>query len=188
MISLQPVRTGASVAITILENMFGIDSDIYYPKGGFSRGGRLDDVKYDSEPDLTKKLLLLDPYTGKPLVQGGAHNNFGLTLTAFIKYDVPIYRFSKIVSRLNYVITKYKVEEIHTHHDTKGALYKKLELSPISETLKDEEVTVDENEDFKLELQDGNINIDNSIVNTKNMKRDSGLILSEFVPANSKSK
>lgn len=182
MLFLGPVRTGATVAIGTVGKMFGIESDIYYPKGGFSRGGRLDDVKYADEPDLSMVLTLIDPYSGKFLAEAGAHTNFGGTYICFVTWDVQIYRFSKIVAKLGYTIAKYKVEDIHTHHDTKGPLYKKLELSPLHETLVDEEIVSEEHDDYVNELNDASVLLDNSLVTTKDMEVNSSFEFTHFKP------
>lgn len=175
MISLQPIRTGAGIAIGLIENFFGIPCDVYYPKG-FEKSGRMNTVKYGEEPDMSTSLVLIDPYTGKVLSEGGISTNLGdITMVAYVKHNTEIYRFSRIDAKLGYTINKYQVINVMTHNDIHGPLYKKLELMSISETIRDEEIVADANQDFIEELEDNGVNYNNSIVNSKELEVDNSL-------------
>lgn len=183
MISLQPIRTGAGIAIGLIEGFFGIPCEVYYPKK-FKKSGRINTVEYNDEPDITASLVLIDPYTGKMLSEGGISTNLGdITMVAYVKHDSEIYRFCRIDAKLGYTINKYQVTNVMTHNDINGPLYKKLELMAISETIKDEEIVSDANEDFVEELEDNGVNYDNTIVNSKELEVDKSL---KYSPVSSK--
>lgn len=183
MISLQPIRTGAGIAIGLIEGFFGIPCEVYYPKK-FKKSGRINTVEYNDEPDITASLVLIDPYTGKMLSEGGISTNLGdITMVAYVKHDSEIYRFCRIDAKLGYTINKYQVTNVMTHNDINGPLYKKLELMAISETIKDEEIVSDANEDFVEELEENGVNYDNTIVNSKELEVDKSL---KYSPVSSK--
>ncbi|WP_161969461.1 hypothetical protein [Campylobacter jejuni] len=104
-------------------------------------------------------------------------------MVAYVKHDSEIYRFCRIDAKLGYTINKYQVTNVMTHNDINGPLYKKLELMAISETIKDEEIVSDANEDFVEELEDNGVNYDNTIVNSKELEVDKSL---KYSPVSSK--
>lgn len=170
MISLGPVRNGANIAIGLLQNFFGIPAKVYYPRG-YSYSGRLNDIKYNEEPDLEFNMLLLDPYQQKSVSEAGAHTNFEMELDAFVTHDVFIPRFSKIEAVLGYTLTKYKVEKITTHNDINGPLYQKLMLTPITQTelVESDEVIQDQHAEYLEQLKEDGVSMDNSVANSANL-------------------
>ncbi|HEG8094060.1 TPA: hypothetical protein SFZ49_001732, partial [Campylobacter jejuni] len=75
---------------------------MYYPKK-FKKSGRINTVEYNDEPDITASLVLIDPYTGKMLSEGGISTNLGdITMVAYVKHDSEIYRFCRIDAKLGY--------------------------------------------------------------------------------------
>lgn len=162
-INLEPIRDGATLAIDLLSDFFGVDAAIYYPKGNYEKSGNLDDIFYDKEPSLTTSLLLLDVYTKKPIITAGASMNFTLDLIAYVPFDTKIYRFSKIVVELQNAVVKYKLVDILGHHDENDALYKQLILEPLSETLTGDEITNSNRDDFIDDITDEVVHVDNTI-------------------------
>lgn len=164
MINLNMISKTFKVGYNINKKLWGVNTDIFYPKGGFSKSGNLDDIIYDLIPDDIQVLVIPSVFKEKFINTAGITSEFYEITEIYVPANIKVYKFMKLVAHFHNKLYKYKVTDIMTTEDDKGQpIYYKLLLEPISELLITDEETINNNNDFNYDLIDNDVNIDNSI-------------------------
>lgn len=126
------LQEGANLSIELNTEFFGVECKIYYPKDFGSYSGNYDDIKFSTEPDLEKRLLIPDIYNLRRTPTAGISDSlFQEDLIMYVKHDLHIPSYSKIVAILD-TIGPYQfiVQDTDSVTTTTEIIYRELRLTP----------------------------------------------------------
>lgn len=142
------LRIAGRTAISVLSNIFGLEGEMYYPKGYDSaRGGYDDEIQYSDTPDWTGKFLAPFVFGGAKVQYGGFFDELNGDEKAIFFDDlstVPI--GSLMVFKMPAGEQLYKIDDLVTNNDEFGAIYKKVIVVPVTK--------INEHTPKKQELQE----------------------------------
>jgi hypothetical protein len=128
------LRVAGRTAISVLSNIFGLDGEMYYPKGYDSaRSGYDDEIQYSDTPDWTGKFLAPFIFGGSKVQYGGFFDELNGDEKAIFFDDlstVPI--GSLMVFKLPAGEQLYKIDDLVTNNDEFGSIYKKVIVVPVT--------------------------------------------------------
>lgn len=126
------LRATTKIAIRLNTKFFGVECDIYYPKGFGSYSGHHDDIDFSPEPDDHQRLLIPSIYSMRMNPQAGVQDIFQEDFfTCYHQLSVNLPYYSKIVclsetnGQMEWLVEK--AEGITTNIDK---IYKVSILSP----------------------------------------------------------
>jgi len=164
MIFSNVLRIASRTSVKVLSNMFGIDGELYYPKGFESgRGGVDDEIIYNDTPDWTGKFLA-------PFVFGNAKQHFGGFFDELNGDEKAMYFDDTMTIPINSLIVltmqagnqMYKVYDLQSNNDELGHIYSKVIVVPVTKdnlhTLNNREL----NKEFAGEMLEDQIDVDDS--------------------------
>ena len=155
------LRVSAGNSIKVLTDLFGLPSEIYYPKGYESgRGGYDGEIQFNEEPDWKGKLLVPFVFNNTHVHFGGMYDMFaGDEKAIYLDHKFKIEINSKNVIRMEGGEEAYLVSSIDGNNDDLGKIYQKCLLVPYNK-FEDYKVTSDKNKLKVIELNNDEIDLD----------------------------
>jgi len=164
MIFSNVLRIAGRTSVKVLSNLFGINGELYYPKGFESgRSGVDDEIIYDNQPDWTGKFLA-------PFVFTSAKQHFGGFFDELNGDEKAIYFDDQMIIPVNSLIVfkmpagnqMYKVYDLQSNNDDLGHIYTKAIVVPVTKDNIHTENNRELNKEYAKNMLEYNIDVDNS--------------------------
>jgi hypothetical protein len=158
------LRIAGRTSVKVLSNLFGIDGELYYPKGFESgRGGYDDEIIYSDTPDWTGKFLA-------PFVFASAKQHFGGFFDELNGDEKAIYFDDQMKVPINSLIVfkmeagdqLYKVYDLQANNDDLGHIYTKCIVVPVTKDNIHTKDSKELNRKYAEEMVENDIDVDNS--------------------------
>lgn len=145
------LRTTTSIAININTQFFGVEADVYYPRGTGHYSGKHDDLDFNKIPDKHMRILIPDIYEQRHESLAGIVDTVTTdTYTAYVLVDEVLPLLSKIVAyspslgKISFLVDN--ISEISTNINQ---IYREVTLTPYVNYANNDSVA----EDRELEQQ-----------------------------------
>jgi len=158
------LRIAGRTSVKVLSNLFGIDGEMYYPKGFKSgRGGYDDEIIYNETPDWTGKFLAPFIFAGSKQHFGGFYDELNGDEKAIYFDDlteVPIN--SLIIFKMPAGEQLYKVADLQSNNDDFGHIYTKAIVVPVTKDNINITTSKKLNQEYAEKMIENEINVDNT--------------------------
>lgn len=159
------LRIAGRTSVKVLSNLFGIEGELYYPKGFKSgKSGYDDEIIYSDTPDWTGKFLAPFIFETSEQHFGGFYDELNGSEKAIFfddKMIIPIN--SLIVLKMKEGDQMYKVYDLQSNNDELGHIYTKAIVVPVLKNNIHTKHTDSLNNQYVKEMIEKNIDIDNSM-------------------------
>jgi hypothetical protein len=158
------LRIAGRTSVKVLSNLFGIDGELYYPKGYESgRSGYDDEIIYNETPDWTGKFLA-------PFVFAGAKQHFGGFFDELNGDEKAIYFDDQMEVPINSLIVfnmpagnqLYKVYDLQSNNDDLGHIYTKAIVVPVTKDNIHTKTSQELNKEYAANMVEKEIDVDSS--------------------------